>query len=287
MSTKIYNGKIIKNMSVFELNEFRKALRKEMIPVAQEQYYKMMAHIMQTAYVMHVTGVNICKYSVELREHDGTPIDIKRIGRKAADDLVTKTSNAVFTYDSEDDADYDVNVCVFPLENKMLAIYYAHNDELYSILKANPAFSDYGYWNNTDKPDDVSEEEWEQRKIDWDNALPGCGVPRVAGITLDIISSKYDINRYVDDFAHVSKWFKSDEEIIHAVAKQKAMDEEWTRQMEAAGFPKDKKIDNMVNVPVMKILRKTEEALAAHPEVVENYKKDMVGKINTMEFFAE
>ena len=57
--------------------------------------------------------------------------------------------------------------------------------------------------------------------------------------------------------------------------------------MEAAGFPKDKKIDNMVNVPVMKILRKTEEALAAHPEIIEGYKKDLVGKINTMEFFAE
>ena len=287
MSTKIYDGKIIKNMTVFELNEFRKSLRKQMIPVAQEQYYKMMAHIMQTAYVMHVTGVNVCKYSVELRDHDGTPLGIKRVARKAADDLVTKTSNAVFTYDSEDDADYDVNVCIFPLEDKMLAIYYAHNDELYNILIENPAFSDYGYWNNTDKPNHLTDEEWEQRRIDWDNAMPGCGIPRVAGITLDVISSKYDINRYVDDFSAVTKWFKSDEDMIYAVAKQKALDEEWIRQMEAAGFPQDKKIDHMSNVPVMTILRKTEEALAAHPEIIDGYKQEFAEKIKTMEFFAE
>ena len=29
----------------------------------------------------------------------------------------------------------------------------------------------YGYWNNTDMPDDISEEEWDQRGKDWDEAL--------------------------------------------------------------------------------------------------------------------
>lgn len=29
-------------------------------------------------------------------------------------------------------------------------------------------FREYGYWNNTDPLDDISEEEWNQREQDWD-----------------------------------------------------------------------------------------------------------------------
>lgn len=37
-------------------------------------------------------------------------------------------------------------------------------------------WKDYHYQNQTDKPDDVSEEEWEERERHWDIMLPGLGV---------------------------------------------------------------------------------------------------------------
>ena len=44
---------------------------------------------------------------------------------------------------------------------------------------------DYEYWNNTDKPDEISNREWNQREKDWDKALPGLGVPAQFGIVVN------------------------------------------------------------------------------------------------------
>lgn len=52
-------------------------------------------------------------------------------------------------------------------ENLLVLIYSAYNGYMEEILKSG-VVSEYGYWNNTDEPDDVTEEEWEIRKKAWD-----------------------------------------------------------------------------------------------------------------------
>jgi len=49
----------------------------------------------------------------------------------------------------------------------------------------------YGYWNNTDRPDEVSEEEWDQRSEDWDKAL-GDSAPAQVGFSYSCIG-KHEI----------------------------------------------------------------------------------------------
>jgi len=41
--------------------------------------------------------------------------------------------------------------------------------------------SEYGYWNNTDRPDHLTDEEWEDRAETWDAMLPGS--PAMSGFT--------------------------------------------------------------------------------------------------------
>jgi len=45
-----------------------------------------------------------------------------------------------------------------------------HSDALnkvFDFLKEDKDLYKYGYWNNVDEPEDVSDKEWEQRKNDW------------------------------------------------------------------------------------------------------------------------
>lgn len=69
--------------------------------------------------------------------------------------------------------DFDAEFAFKVLDDKILA--YVYNDNLLGvllkdqILKNTYDFCEYAYWNNVDIPEDMSEEEWEKRRIDWSN----------------------------------------------------------------------------------------------------------------------
>lgn len=52
-----------------------------------------------------------------------------------------------------------------------LIIPYFENKLAYQELLKLTSVNEYGYWNNSDEPDDISIDEWNQRKLDWDEAL--------------------------------------------------------------------------------------------------------------------
>lgn len=54
-----------------------------------------------------------------------------------------------------------------------------HFDSVYSEFE-------YSYWNNTDRPDDLSEAEWKERKVTWDRLL-GHNSPKVSGLLMTVM----------------------------------------------------------------------------------------------------
>ncbi len=62
-------------------------------------------------------------------------------------------------------------------------------DALISILVKEELCEGYSYWNNVDQPDDLSEQEWEERKAVWDNIF-STGIPCVDGLSVNLL----DIN---------------------------------------------------------------------------------------------
>lgn len=51
------------------------------------------------------------------------------------------------------------------------------------------------YWNNTDQPEDVTDEEWDKRCSDWDKALggDGCSAPVESGTQIVFDEPEYSI----------------------------------------------------------------------------------------------
>lgn len=121
------------------------------------------------------------------------------------------------------DVDFDCELCLIPLENKMLALIFTEKKEINQLWESYDEVSFYGYWNNVDPDENCTEEEWEQRKKDWDIALPGIGIPSENGMTIKIsegFPSLMDI-----DQKDIIKNIPSFEERVGVVSNQIIMDE--------------------------------------------------------------
>lgn len=82
--------------------------------------------------------------------------------------------------------DTDFQIVVFPHKDTILGIAYTESNKWFNQWLTLPGVSEYGYWNNTDPPDDVTDEEWEVRGEIWDEVLGSLGIPSMVGYTIDI-----------------------------------------------------------------------------------------------------
>jgi hypothetical protein len=291
MSTTIYNGKRLPEMSVYELNEFYKRLRGELIPMAKREYYKLIVKVCQEIYVYLQTGEYPGHYDLNLNEikenrqaFKSNAKDMLIYAQDFVNNTVRKTSAAVFTYDSESDADFDVSLVVIPIDDKILCMPYANHGVLYDALTNRSELSDYGYWNNTDKPKDISESEWEQRKHDWDKALPRIGVPKENGIVLHIVDAVEDIIElnHINVRQNFMCFLMDDDELLTKVANGVILNREYNKLIEKyTGGDQAKAIQ-----VGMKCLRLATEHIKNHPDEVEVEKENYKHMFNSKEFFS-
>jgi hypothetical protein len=64
---------------------------------------------------------------------------------------------------------YKVAFCFFPHKRDVLVMNYS--DSIYNELIKSFNWEDYSYWNNTDKPDNISSSAWKTRLFVWDSVL--------------------------------------------------------------------------------------------------------------------
>ncbi len=200
MSTKIYNGYKARVLNIYELNEFYKDVRKISNNEMERKYYDLLARKMLKiaydlervkdddekieTYLLNLYFDSVFSDNSEFvkssKEEIVNNVKNKYIYNKYIEKIksiaesiimnksmqcVFKSKNSPFYFKSE--------FALLPLEDKVLVLVY--DNDTCSELTKNKEFCEkygfeyYGYWDNTDKPDEISEKEWEQRKKDWDN----------------------------------------------------------------------------------------------------------------------
>jgi hypothetical protein len=78
-------------------------------------------------------------------------------------------------------------IVLLPTSKKLLCLsYWKVYDDVWTSI---PEVSYYGYWDNSDPENGVTDAEWEQREKDWDAALPyEDAVPSYRGFTATILT---------------------------------------------------------------------------------------------------
>lgn len=77
-------------------------------------------------------------------------------------DFNNRESSILYSYNADLEIRVFNNGLVFPLIT---------NNKIYEDLLLIEGFREYGYWDNVDKPEEISSDEWENRKKEWEEAL--------------------------------------------------------------------------------------------------------------------
>lgn len=270
MSTKIYTGIQIQHMNMIELNKYMANVRKQLIPIAHKEYYKAFAKLVEELVVYIQTGVqladNVDDYTFKAR----TPNEIIEHANKLASQIIKNNKSARTIMEHRSDFDFDMNIYIFPIKRKLLGMYFIENEVLKDAFLNLPEISDYAYWNNTDRPDNISSDSWNRRRSNWDEALTGLGIPSECGFKFELLQSDIHAYRYFMYPEDVVPYLSDQEALRNRVARNKVYSDEFKRIQEKN--------------PEMDTMRIYSEAMAYmknHPEIVkqeaEQLKLDIVG----------
>jgi len=89
---------------------------------------------------------------------------------------------------------FEASFVIFPFEDKFYGIPFFYGDRFPKMKYLK--YDEFGYWDNTDKPDDISDDEWQERYRVWSAVLIGegkDGIPANNGFTFQIFD-EHDFN---------------------------------------------------------------------------------------------
>jgi hypothetical protein len=162
MSTKIFNGIKFKSNSYEEvfsqLSEIRKTMR--------ENYMKFANYGLTNYYYKHYDEP--LPHGSDL--YDIIKKDLQQITKGDFDEL-------------------DCTLVIIPHKGELYGLYYAVGKTREFLLEAmDNIYDDFSYWDNTDPPEELPENEWVYRRIVWDEITVGNEIPRNFGTIFTFLS---------------------------------------------------------------------------------------------------
>lgn len=172
MSTKIYNGYIFTDYpSLYALRLRMERLRRKV----QKEISKQLLLLTASKCVNLIDKIALGEY----------------VGNKKSTILHEVKSEIEDRYKKIEekrmrDPDYDFyfTLQILPIRGKILAMAFCER-KILEKLDGISWLKPYPYWNSTEKPDNISDKEWEQRRIDWDKALGENSIPSQNGFKVE------------------------------------------------------------------------------------------------------
>lgn len=97
--------------------------------------------------------------------------------------LLERGAKVEQTHQRDPSIDMGCEVVLFPHDSGLYGIAYAGNRAIENAFFASEGIERFAYWNNTDRPDDISDDDWASRGRLWHELLPGSGVPAECGLS--------------------------------------------------------------------------------------------------------
>jgi len=173
MSTKIYNGFRIPHIDLFELMDQLKVLQVKLEALRLKKLSEKVAMMTCKFIDMNKAGIPLNESIVSEFKIDGSFCPFMKVNNFVR----RETENMKKTGIRNPEFDFEFDVSLFTTKDWVLMITFFDNkfgyDKIWNEL---PNLEEYGYWNNTDRLDDVTDEEWDERGKLWDSVLGNSAV---------------------------------------------------------------------------------------------------------------
>lgn len=261
MSYKIFNGyKLDKNLTFFELNEFRKKvkmlIKQKAVDLAEKRVAKLATTLIDFYTLFGKEKLKMHCGEI-FKEELGFVIDTKNEPFFMAWDILNSYDLHLIrnkTYDSI----YNVEIIFFPIEDKILALFFSNDPEYENIFEQIDIVSEYNYFNNTDKPKETSNEEWEIREKEWERVLPYASIVIESGFSTRLISSIpsiLDINKE-NAKKHIPDIDSRIKEMLSCIMTSEYIDRGYKNKLDFADWKKTEEYKKLYEIKKEKIKEK-------------------------------
>jgi hypothetical protein len=172
MSIKIYNGYKLNTSCLNTIFDTLFTCKEEIKKIATEQYLKDLSYIATTFIDLKALGLSHEKFfSKDFQVPDRLSYP-HMIAYNIMMEGIKKENNDPYSLPTPFTR-YTANVSIFPSvsKNKTLAIFYRGEPIYEECWQKQPLVEEYGYWNNSDRPDNVSSRQWKKRYEDWEHSF--------------------------------------------------------------------------------------------------------------------
>lgn len=234
MSTKLYNGYKIKDLTVWELKDFTDELKKRLETVFSLEYKNYFGHLATSLIDETITWDYLCGKSGEMKKLEDFFVSTYKNGYNKcwilkdfldgknnvnienalehiqlqyfgcvgsiANETIQSRNFILETKGIRSALDFQNEIVFFSGQSKTLFLAYGHifTSLLDRILSSKSkkdrdfrkkyGFEYYGYWNNTDKPENISQKKWNERGIEWNDVLMPDYIPSKHGLCCELVS---------------------------------------------------------------------------------------------------
>lgn len=197
MSMKIYNAYRLKgDYDLISLNEFCDNLRKEVTKISEQMALDWVAN--KTLYYYNFKKLHGSQVVQDMIKETKNSKEMHETWKLADvdrwDSLYWNISDMAFGRNLQNQRKREI-IQIFPLQDKILVMFFGSKD-IQNYLENTGHFDDYHYQNQCEKPDAISEEEWNRRCIDWRKAIGPDYVPCKHGFCVEL----FDINNVFPKF---------------------------------------------------------------------------------------
>jgi hypothetical protein len=175
MSIKIFRGFKFSTTDLFEIHAHLAAWRLELRELHRQAVAGYLAK--QIATMIDGAAATPGKYAGK------APYSSAYIGLMERQIEIKKTGYR------DPEIDFQFDVVLMPHAGAVYGMVFTEKEAWWELFTAKSYISDYSYWNNSDGPDDLSEEEWDQRGEVWNAILDASllSVPAMGGFTAECV----------------------------------------------------------------------------------------------------
>ena len=173
MSIKVYNGYILRNKNLNEAFCLINSIQKKAIEISKTNMKNVFSKMLesQTSGDKSEGIIAIFNLFQELKQR------------------------IIVNNQSIPSIDYTCQLVLIPYKNDIMILKYTEQRDLYEGLFKDIGIESFYYWNNTDKPEEISEAHWSKREIIWkETGIFEVGaIPSQKGLTYELVTwSNYD-----------------------------------------------------------------------------------------------